>query len=731
MIRIGIVGTGIVAHEHAKSIAQLHGIAALVAAADVAPERLRAFCDAFSVPCAYADASALIASPNVDLVAITTPPSAHEDVALAALTAGKHVLCEKPLAHSMASAKAIADAEKRYPGRVAVGYQLRYQPQYRRLAWLARNGWLGTIESVLIERHSQMPPADPGKAGWWGSWQISGGGVLITQMIHELDLLVCAAGMPKSVSARMDTRYTQIESEDHAELTMRLASGGSARCIASVNSPRRGGGVSIKATHAEVSLPWQFNARNPEDVARALAALNRALPETWGPSSSLAARGARFAKRRLGMRAPAELSPHALFYRDIAMAMAAGKPLPIPPAEAMKSLELVAAAYESALSGKEVELPLGASAKAAQGVTVADWIVRRCPRFEPRPLPPPLPKRPSPAGVIRVGYVGVDTSHAPTFASILHDPSNMFHIPGARVVAAFPGGSPDMEISASRVGGFTAELRDRHRVQIVDSPEEAADLCDVVLMLSSDGRLHPALFRAIAGRGKPVFIDKPFAISTSDADEICRIARETNTRFFASSVYRYADGLVAAINSIRDAGEQVKSVRIRSWLPIQPTQGRYFWYGIHAAEMLLACIGPGVTEVRVTGNAREDSIVVRHRSGVDATIVGSQTDGTFAVELETDRRKIAIPIEASAASMPSRVLWSALDVLVNGSFPKLWSASSVGSVGGARPSRGVDPSIEETVEIVHLLDAAQKSYASKAPAVVHPTSDYASQEQAA
>src|SRR5580704_4713713 len=75
---------------------------------------------------------------------------------------------------------------------------------------------------------------------------------------------------------------------------------------------------------------------------------------------------------------------------------------------------------------------------------------------------------------IRLGLVGLDTSHASAFTSILHNPSDPFHIPGARVVAAFPGGSPDMPISISRVGGFTTELRDMYGVRIMDAPEDVA-----------------------------------------------------------------------------------------------------------------------------------------------------------------------------------------------------------------------------------------------------------------
>src|SRR6266487_2037385 len=99
MLKTGIIGTGIIANEHAKAISMLPGIASLVAAADVVPESLERFCRTFQVPRAYESAEGLIADSDVQLVAITTPPAAHEALAVAALDACKYVFCEKPLAH--------------------------------------------------------------------------------------------------------------------------------------------------------------------------------------------------------------------------------------------------------------------------------------------------------------------------------------------------------------------------------------------------------------------------------------------------------------------------------------------------------------------------------------------------------------------------------------------------------------------------------------------------------
>ena len=718
MIRVGIIGTGLIAREHAQAISMVRDGASLVAAADIDSGRLEAFCASFKVPCRYRNAAELLAHPEVDLVSITTPPVAHEEFVVAALENGKYAFCEKPLAHSLASAVRIAQVETHHPGRLAVSYQLRHDPSFRRLIWLCRNGWIGKIQSALIERHSYVPHANHGNGGWWGSWKVAGGGVLATQLIHELDLLLLVMGRPLSVKATMDTRYTNIESEDYVEVTIRFENEGTARCIASVNSGRVGGGFTIRGSNGTVGLPWNLTIKDPNLISKAIAEVDKAMPEIRPQSSSLVGRGARFVGRRLGVSAKPTLTPHALLYQKIARNIERGDPLPIPPAEAMGSLQLCFAAYESALTGREVGIPLGPTSSVYSGVSREQYDARKSCWKKTEWKASQTVRTNGNGNTVRVGLVGLDTSHASSFTSILHNPDNPFHIPGARVVAAYPGGSPDMPISISRVAGFTSELRDLYGVRILDAPEEVTEVCDVVCILASDGRVHPALFRTVAGRDARVFVDKPFAVSLADAQSMLTLAAENGTRVFASSAFRYADGLVNALNSIRAAGERVKTCRVRYWLQIQETQGRYFWYGIHASEMLLAVMGKGVREVEVSNQGDQDTISVWHEDGRQSSLVGSQNDGTFHVSIETDKRTLEVDLGPSTPSLAARVLAAALDVLTEGQFPRLWSATAAGSVSGNRPGRGFDPDEQETSEVIGLLDAAQRSHSSRERATI-------------
>jgi dTDP-4-amino-4,6-dideoxygalactose transaminase/predicted dehydrogenase len=378
MLKVGLIGTGIIANEHAKAIQLLPGTAALVAAADIAPERLQSFCSLFHVSRAYQDAADLIADPEIDLVAITTPPASHEPLVVGALERGKYVFCEKPLAHSLASAARIAAAEARHPGQLAVSYQMRYDASFHRLRWLCRNGWVGDIKSALIERHGVIPHSDDGRNGWWGTWNVAGGGVLLTQLIHELDLLTLMMGHPTSVEAVMDTRYTGIESEDYVEATFKFAHGRTAHCRASVNSGYLGGGFVIQGSEGAVSLSGHFITKDQSKLAKALREVDRALPETCPPSQSIVSRGARLLARRVGAREKPELTPHAFLYREIARNIKFKTPLPISSTEAISSLELCMAAYESAITGKEIHLPLGSTSAVYDGVLKENYNARKC-----------------------------------------------------------------------------------------------------------------------------------------------------------------------------------------------------------------------------------------------------------------------------------------------------------------------------------------------------------------
>jgi hypothetical protein len=211
---------------------------------------------------------------------------------------------------------------------------------------------------------------------------------------------------------------------------------------------------------------------------------------------------------------------------------------------------------------------------------------------------------------LRLGIVGTDTSHAVAFASILNDPAAKDYLPGARVVAAYKGGSPDIEESASRVDKYADELHSKYGVEIVPDIATLLSKVDAVLLESVDGRAHLALFREIVKGHKPVFIDKPLASTLRDAFEIAKVAREAGVPWFTSSSLRFSDGIPA----LRIAGLNGASV----WAP-GPQEAHHeldlSWYGIHGVEMLYTILGPGCEQVSRVSTADQDVITGRWKDG--------------------------------------------------------------------------------------------------------------------
>lgn len=208
---------------------------------------------------------------------------------------------------------------------------------------------------------------------------------------------------------------------------------------------------------------------------------------------------------------------------------------------------------------------------------------------------------------LRVGMIGLDTSHVEVFARLLNDPGTPHHLPGAKVVAGFPGGSADFEKSASRVNGFTETLAADYGVCMVDSPEEVAEASDAVLLTSVDGRVHLEQFSRIARFGKPVFIDKPFTVSSTDAEGIIDLASEHGTPVMSASALRYTEALTGALEGV--AKDPVEGAYFTGPMEIEPTQGSFFWYGVHLAEGLFQALGTGCREVSVTSSETCDVAV--------------------------------------------------------------------------------------------------------------------------
>jgi hypothetical protein len=283
------------------------------------------------------------------------------------------------------------------------------------------------------------------------------------------------------------------------------------------------------------------------------------------------------------------------------------------------------------------------------------------------------------AADLRIGIIGTDTSHVVAFAKVLNDPTSPDHIAGAKIVAAYKGGSPDIESSASRVEGYAKDLAGKYNVAIVPT---IADLCgkvDAILLESLDGRKHLEHATAALKCGKPMFIDKPLAATYADAVAISKAAKAANVKWFSSSSLRWADQ-VATMKSPAN-----KSVTV--WGPGPIDKSHYLdlsWYAIHPIEMLFAIMGPGCVEV--TRIASDNDVVVgKWSDGRIGTVQVLRPYGDYgAVAFGEKKVTESGKIKSSYVPMLKEII-------------KFFQT-------------GVSPvKEEETMELFAFMDAAQKS----------------------
>jgi len=205
----------------------------------------------------------------------------------------------------------------------------------------------------------------------------------------------------------------------------------------------------------------------------------------------------------------------------------------------------------------------------------------------------------------RVGMVGLDTGHSAAFTRSLNDPSAGNKYNGYKVVAAYPKGTEEIKEWKERIPELTKQVKDCG-VEIVGSMKELLEKVDVVLLTCIDGNRHLDQSLEIFKSGKPVFIDKPFAASLSDAYAIANAAREYGIPMFSSSSLRYMDGIAEISN-----GEAGKVIGVDAFSPahIEEHHPDLFWYGVHGVEILFSLMGTGCKSVKRTYTEGTDYVV--------------------------------------------------------------------------------------------------------------------------
>src|SRR5687767_824366 len=222
-IRFGVIGLGVMGQEHARVIAA-NPLLDLAAATDAQPATGRKVASELGVKW-FGSADEMIRSGEIDAVVIATPHWQHADLAVNALEAGLHVLCEKPLSVTVEQSDRVLQAAAESRGMFVVVHQKRFEPAYLFVKQLLDSGELGQLYRCSMIESAWRSESYYRSSPWRGTWRGEGGGVLLNQAPHLLDRYAWLCGMPETVTARCDTTLHDIEVEDTASAILYHANG--------------------------------------------------------------------------------------------------------------------------------------------------------------------------------------------------------------------------------------------------------------------------------------------------------------------------------------------------------------------------------------------------------------------------------------------------------------------------------------------------------------------------
>jgi UDP-N-acetyl-2-amino-2-deoxyglucuronate dehydrogenase len=338
--RFGLIGAGVAAEIHVAAMRTVPGVE-VHAIADPVLERARVLATRAGIPEVYADGETLAATASVDAVAVLTPHHLHLDYVRAAAHAGRHVLVEKAIAHTVAAADDLIAACRARGVTLAGVFQNRFTPAARRLREAVSSGTLGRVflASVTVKEH--RAPSYFRDSPWRGRKAEAGGGVLMIQAIHMIDLLLWVLGMPRRVVARTRTAVHAVEVEDVAIGLLEFDGGLMAALQATTAAvPEQSPSVEIHGERgsAMVSGSWghlAFRQRTGTDSEVDVAPE----PRPTQPSAE----------------------PYAAQIADFVAAVREGRPPLVDGAEARKALVVVEALYHSVGTGAWVTIDPAAS----------------------------------------------------------------------------------------------------------------------------------------------------------------------------------------------------------------------------------------------------------------------------------------------------------------------------------------------------------------------------------
>jgi predicted dehydrogenase len=333
MVDVAIVGTGVIAGFHAKALAEQDGRARIVAATDIDAAALAAYGSQWSVPKVYPNLDELLAHEKPDLVTLCTPPGLHREQAVACLSHGVSVLCEKPPVLGLAELDEIADAAG--DAFFATVFQHRFGSGAVNLRGLVGDPRLGRPTTAVCHT-LWFRPDEYFAVPWRGKWEVEGGGPTMGHGIHQFDLLLSIMGEWREVVAVAARQAKPTATEDLSCAIVTFANGAVATVVNSVVSPREQSYLRFDFEHASVELDHVYGYSDENWRVTAAPGHEDAVAAAWaaGPVGTP--------------------SGHAAQYAQVLAALDSGTPPPVSLVDTRMTVELIAGIYASAFTGRRV-----------------------------------------------------------------------------------------------------------------------------------------------------------------------------------------------------------------------------------------------------------------------------------------------------------------------------------------------------------------------------------------
>jgi predicted dehydrogenase len=349
IVRFGIIGVGGMGNGHARNMPKI-GEARLTAVCDISPAALQAATDDYEVP-GFASHVELLESGLVDACIIATPHYFHPPIAIDAMRRGIHVISEKPMAVRVSAADAMIETAKETGVVFGVMFQERARPVHQAAKKLVDSGRLGPLyRASLVDAHFRSQ-AYYNSASWRATWKGEGGGVLLNQAPHGMDIFTWLAGMPSRVTAQIETRQHDIEVEDLAAALLEYPNGGTGYLLETVNEAPTS--VRIELCGENGKLVIDHAGLHFWEIPAGVRAFSDTTPEMWGRPEAI----------EVDVPLQEHETGHAAIVRNVARAILYGEDLIAPGPEALRSLELADAMLLSGHKNKPVlsSAPSGSS----------------------------------------------------------------------------------------------------------------------------------------------------------------------------------------------------------------------------------------------------------------------------------------------------------------------------------------------------------------------------------